>query len=233
MVRPAEACLQIQFAIGQIKSVTPFPRARNPSYKVQVDFGPVLQTLQTSAQLPLTYPDPTVLLQRWVLGVVNFPRKNIANFMSEFLLVGFPNQHKQVHLVNLLRDSPSHLTLGGTLCGWQDQSAQQLKSGSLSWAQFESSEIRCGRILSVGPEPHTLQLSISEKEDAESITAALPLPLAPTMTTDLLLNTLVIYTPSATPGTFLVLAYPSSDGLSCFPLGIDQDSQVILHSHLY
>lgn len=73
---------------GTITDVQDFPEARNPSYKVWVDFGEELGVKKTSAQITQLYRKEE-LIGKQVIGVVNFPPKQIANFTSEFLLTGF------------------------------------------------------------------------------------------------------------------------------------------------
>lgn len=63
-------------------------QARKPALKVWVDFGPYGEK-KTSAQIAALY-DPAELIGRQVVGVINFPPKQIGPFMSEFLLTGFP-----------------------------------------------------------------------------------------------------------------------------------------------
>jgi tRNA-binding protein len=73
--------------VGVIVHVEEFPRARNPSYKVQVDFGAEIGVKWSSVQAKRDYA-PEALLGRQVIGVVNFPPKNIAGFQSEVLILG-------------------------------------------------------------------------------------------------------------------------------------------------
>lgn len=68
--------------------VQPFPEARKPAWKVWVDFGPELGVRKSSAQITRHYARED-LLGRQVVGVVNFPPRQIGPFRSEFLLTGF------------------------------------------------------------------------------------------------------------------------------------------------
>jgi tRNA-binding protein len=79
---------KINLCVGTVIAVEDFPQARKPAYKVTVDFGAEIGTRRTSAQVTARY-SPGELLGRQVLGVVNFPSKQIGPFMSEFLLTGF------------------------------------------------------------------------------------------------------------------------------------------------
>lgn len=76
---------------GTIVRVEEFPRAKKPAYKVWVDFGGEIGILQTSAQVTVHYT-PEALRGRQVLGCVNLGEKNIAGFLSQFLLLGFSDE---------------------------------------------------------------------------------------------------------------------------------------------
>ncbi len=80
-----EGFLALDLRLGRITDVQPFPEARDPAWKLTVDFGP-LGTLQTSAKIT-NYP-PEELLGRQIVGAVNLGRKRIAGFVSEFLILG-------------------------------------------------------------------------------------------------------------------------------------------------
>lgn len=79
---------QVELRAGTVIDVQEFPEARKPAYKLRVDFGPEIGVKQTSAQITHLYR-PEQLVGRQVLGVVNFPPKQIGPFRSEFLLTGF------------------------------------------------------------------------------------------------------------------------------------------------
>jgi len=78
---------KVDIRVGTIIKVEDFPEAKNPSYKIRVDFGPELGIKKTSAQVTFLYNEET-LLNKQVLAVVNFPPKQIATYMSECLLLG-------------------------------------------------------------------------------------------------------------------------------------------------
>ena len=78
---------KIDMRVGRIIEVEEFPRARVPAYRLILDFGPH-GTRRSSARLPLTYPDPSVLIGRLVIAVVNFAPRNIAGFESQVLVLG-------------------------------------------------------------------------------------------------------------------------------------------------
>lgn len=76
--------------VGTVVRVEPFPEARKPAWKVWVDFGPYGEK-KTSAQIAALYTAAD-LLGRQVVGVINFPEKQIGPFRSQFLLTGFPTE---------------------------------------------------------------------------------------------------------------------------------------------
>ncbi|SVB26134.1 uncharacterized protein METZ01_LOCUS178988, partial [marine metagenome] len=78
--------------------VEPFPEARSPSYKLFVDFGPDIGERKTSAQITEHYALED-LVGKQVAAVTNFPKKQIGKFMSEFLVLGFPDDTGAVVLV--------------------------------------------------------------------------------------------------------------------------------------
>jgi tRNA-binding protein len=78
----------VEMRAGTVVSVDDFPEARKPAYKISVDFGPELGIRRTSAQVTTLYAKED-LVGRQVLGVVNFPPKQIGPIRSEFLLAGF------------------------------------------------------------------------------------------------------------------------------------------------
>ncbi|MBU8883426.1 tRNA-binding protein [Flavobacteriaceae bacterium JJC] len=82
---------------GTIVSVSDFPQARNPSYKLEIDFGE-LGIRNTSAQITDLYQKEE-LMGKQILAVVNFPKKQIANFFSECLVLGIYGENKEVTLL--------------------------------------------------------------------------------------------------------------------------------------
>lgn len=81
---------KVLMVAGTITRVEPFPEARKPAWKVWVDFGPYGER-KTSAQIAALYT-PESLLGKQIVGVINFPEKQIGPFRSQFLLTGFPTE---------------------------------------------------------------------------------------------------------------------------------------------
>lgn len=79
--------LSLDIRVGTIVDAKVFEEAKKPAYQIWVDFGDELGILKSSAQVTELY-DVDSLINQQVLGVVNFPDMQIANFMSEFLILG-------------------------------------------------------------------------------------------------------------------------------------------------
>ena len=102
--------LKVDVRVGRIVEVRPFPNARKPAYQLDVDFGPEIGRRRSSAQLTQRYT-PDQLQGRQVLAVVNFPPRQIANFFSEVLVLGVPDEEGNVVLIQ----PESEVPLGGRL----------------------------------------------------------------------------------------------------------------------
>lgn len=97
---------KVDLRSGTVVKVELFERAKKPAYKVWVDFGLELGVLQTSAQVTVHYT-PEALLGRSVVGCVNLGEKNIAGFISQFLLVGFSDVNGAISLITTNPDVPN------------------------------------------------------------------------------------------------------------------------------
>ena len=88
---------KVEMRVGTILSVSDFPKARNPSYKLTIDFGPI-GIKKSSAQITDFYNTEN-LVGRQIIAVVNFPPKQIADFMSECLVLGVVGINKEITLL--------------------------------------------------------------------------------------------------------------------------------------
>jgi tRNA-binding protein len=96
---------KVELRAGTILEVLDFPEARKPAYKLKVDFGE-LGIKWSSAQITRHYTKEE-LLGRQILGVINFPEKQIANFMSQFLVTGLADANGDIVLTTVERPVPN------------------------------------------------------------------------------------------------------------------------------
>jgi len=88
---------KVEMCVGTIIQVDDFPKAKNPAYKLTIDFGP-LGIKKSSAQITKLYQKES-LIGKQIIAVVNFPPKQIADFMSECLVLGAVGDDKEVTLL--------------------------------------------------------------------------------------------------------------------------------------
>ncbi len=102
---------KLDIRVGKIVAVEEFPEAKKPAYKLTIDFGSEIGTKKSSAQVKKYYAKDT-LMNKIVLGVVNFPPKQIGPFISECLTLGVPDEDGQCVLIS---PNNEHAVIGGKL----------------------------------------------------------------------------------------------------------------------
>lgn len=98
--------LAVDIRVGTVIAAEPYPEARKPAYKLQIDFGEEVGVKKTSAQITVHYT-PETLVGRQVAAVVNFPPRQIGKFMSEVLTLGFADENGDIVLIQPERPVPN------------------------------------------------------------------------------------------------------------------------------
>ena len=96
---------KVELRAGTILEVIDFPEARKPAYKLKVDLGE-FGVKWSSAQITKHYTKEE-LPGRQIVGIINFPKKQIANFMSEFLVTGFADENGDIILTSIDKPVPN------------------------------------------------------------------------------------------------------------------------------
>lgn len=102
---------KIDMRTGTIIEVDDFPKARKPAYKLTIDFGGEIGLKRSSAQVTTHYKRED-LLNRKIIAVVNFPPKQIADFVSECLVLGIYDENKDVILLQPERTVQNGMKIG-------------------------------------------------------------------------------------------------------------------------
>ena len=103
--------MKVDIRAGTILEAEPFPEARKPAFKLRVDFGDEIGVKKSSAQITVHYTIDE-LVGRQVMGVVNFPPRQIGPFMSEVLVLGYEDENGDIVLAAVDKPVPN----GKRLC---------------------------------------------------------------------------------------------------------------------
>lgn len=96
---------KVELRVGTVLEAFDFPEARRPAFKVRVDFGE-FGIKMSSAQITKHYTKEE-LVGRQIVGVINFPKKQIGKFMSEFLVTGFADENGDIVLAGVGSQVPN------------------------------------------------------------------------------------------------------------------------------
>jgi tRNA-binding protein len=97
--------MKVDIRVGRVIHAEPYPEARKPAIKMQIDFGGEIGVKKSSAQVTTHYT-PETLIGRQVMAVINFPPRQIGKFMSEVLVLGVPDEDEGIVLIAPDQDVP-------------------------------------------------------------------------------------------------------------------------------
>jgi len=103
--------LEIEMHVGTIIVIDDFPKAKKPAFQLTIDFGETIGIKRSAAQITVLYSKET-LLNRQIIAVTNFPKRQIANFFSEVLVLGSIDTDGVVTLLQPERGVQNGLRIG-------------------------------------------------------------------------------------------------------------------------
>ena len=97
--------MKVDIRVGKVLRVEDYPEARKPAIKMWIDFGSEIGERKTSAQVTAHYT-PETLVGKQVMGIINFPPRQIGKFMSEVLVLGLADEAGEIVLLSPDQDVP-------------------------------------------------------------------------------------------------------------------------------